>query len=365
MDDLRFDHASRLDRLRALAGDQGVDAVLLSVGSDLPYFTGYEAMPLERLTMLVVPAEGEPVLAVPELEAPRVAPGPFDVIPWAEGDDPVRMVAGMLGGSGALAVGDQTWAMFLLALQKRLPGRRWTAASDLTRELRMRKDPQEIEALRAAAAAVDRVLGRLPEEVTFSGRREREVARDVIALTEAEGHDRALFWIVASGPNGASPHHEPGDRVIEPGDLVVVDFGGRMSGYCSDVTRTFSVGEPTPEQAHAHEVVVRANQAGRAAVRPGVTAQEVDRAARTVIEQEGLGEYFIHRTGHGIGMDGHEHPYIIEGNDLPLEPGMAFSVEPGVYLPGRFGVRVEDIVVVDIDGVDDLNRADRSLVVVE
>jgi D-alanyl-D-alanine dipeptidase len=173
-----------------------------------------------------------------------------------------------------------------------------------------------------------------------------------------------MFAIVASGPNGASPHHEPGKRVIEPGDLVICDFGGRYSGYFSDVTRTFSVGEPTDEQAEVHSVVLAANAAGHAAVGPGVPCQEIDRAARQVIEEAGYGDYFIHRTGHGIGLETHEHPYMVEGNDLPLEPGMTFSIEPGIYLPGRFGVRIEDIAACAEDGIDDLNQADRTLVVV-
>jgi Xaa-Pro aminopeptidase len=340
----------------------GVDAVVLSTGADLPYFTGYEAMPLERLTAFVVRADGDAVLFVPELEAPRVAPGPFELRAWGEGTDPVGPVVALLSGCGAVAVGDQTWSSFLLTFQEGLPGVRWSPASELTSELRMRKDPDEIEALRAAGAAVDRVLARIPDEVRFRGRTEAEVARSIVERTLEEGHDHATFWIVAAGPNAASPHHEPGGRVIEEGDLVVVDFGGRRSGYCSDVTRTFVVGTPSDEQRRVHAIVEAANQAGRDAVRPGVEAQIVDRAARAVIEDAGLGRFFIHRTGHGIGLEGHEHPYIIEGNELPLEPGMTFSVEPGIYVPDRLGVRIEDIVAVSIDGVDELNRADRSLV---
>ena len=184
-------------------------------------------------------------------------------------------------------------------------------------------------------------------------------------MTVEEGHDVASFAIVGGGPNGASPHHEPGDRVIENGDLVVCDFGGRLRGYSSDVTRTFSVGVPSSEQEAVHSVVLAASEAARAAVGPGVTCQEIDRAARRVVEEAGYGDLFIHRTGHGIGLEVHEHPYMVEGNETPLEEGMTFSIEPGVYLPGRFGVRIEDIVACGPDGVDELNRADRSLRVVE
>jgi Xaa-Pro aminopeptidase len=276
----------------------------------------------------------------------------------------MSLVSNQLGGSDRIAIGDHTRAAFLVELQQAMPDTTWSRASELTGRLRVRKDPAEVEALRAAAHAVDRVLGRLPTEVPFAGRTERDVAGDLADMTLAQGHQQASFTIVAAGPNAASPHHEPGSRVIEEGDLVVCDFGGRLDGYCSDVTRTFSVGEPAARMVEAHQVVSAANQAGRRAVRPGVPCQEIDRVARQVIEDAGLGEYFIHRTGHGIGLDVHEHPYLVEGNDTQLEAGMAFSIEPGVYVPGDFGVRIEDIVVCTPEGVDELNRADRGLLVV-
>ncbi len=357
-----FDYAGRVRRLQQLMAERGVDHTMLSVGSDLPYFTGYEATPMERLTMFVVPAEGEPTMFIPLLEAPRVAAGEFEVVPWAETDDPVAMVASAASGSGEILVGDHTWSVFLLGLQERLPGARWSPASSVTRTLRMRKEPAEIEALRGAAHGVDRVLARIPDQVGFAGRTEADVSRDLQRMTVEEGHELAAFAIVASGPNGASPHHSAGERVIEPGDMVVCDFGGRHHGYYSDATRTFVVGPPSTEQVEVHAVVAASNAAGHAAVSPGVVCQEVDRAARQVIDDAGYGEWFIHRTGHGIGLETHEHPYLVEGNDLALEPGMAFSIEPGIYLPDRFGVRIEDISACSDDGIDDLNQADRSLV---
>lgn len=356
-----FDHAARIGRARGLMEDRGVDCLLLSVGADLPYFTGYEAMPLERLTMLVVPRHEEPTLVVPALEAPRVAPGPFHLRPWGETEDPVGIVAKLAGRPGVAAIGDTTWSVFLLGLLSLLTDTTFVPASTITRRLRMHKDAEEIEALREAGAAVDRVLARLPAEVRFAGRTERQVARDVVDLTIEEGHDTATFWIVASGPNAASPHHEPGERVIAPGDAVVVDFGGRRRGYCSDVTRTFVAGEPSPELVRVHSVVAEAQAAARAAARPGVAAEAVDRAARSVIEAAGYGEFFMHRVGHGIGLEGHEHPYLVAGNRLPLEPGMAFSIEPGIYLPGRLGVRIEDICVTTATGLEVLNGAERGL----
>mgnify|MGYP001240450391 CR=1 FL=1 len=356
----RFDYASRLARARAAMEERGVDALLLSVGPDLPYLTGYEAMPLERLTMFAVTAE-DAVLVVPQLEAPRVEPGPFETRPWGELEDPVRLVAGIVGGARSVLIGDHTWATFVLSLQEALPEARFGPAGELMASLRVRKEPAEVDLLRQAAQAADRVLARLAE-VDMAARTEREVARLVAEWTVEEGHDVDTFKIVAAGPNAASPHHEPTDRVIERGDVVIVDFGGRLGGYCSDTTRTFVVGDPTPEQEEVHAVVLAAQRAAAQAVRPGAIPAEIDAAARRVIGEAGYGEYFIHRTGHGIGLEVHEHPYIIETNSQPVEPGMAFSIEPGIYLPGRFGVRIEDIVVVTDDGVEILNDSDRSLV---
>lgn len=359
---MEFDYAGRIRRLQHVMGNRGVDTAVFSVGADLPYLTGYEAMESERLTVLVVGLSGDPVLFVPRLEAPRVDPGPFEIRPWGELEDPVELATSVVAKPERVAVGDHMWSVFLIRMQQRWPDSSCVPASELTSELRVLKDAAEVELLRLAAHGVDRVMARIPGEVGFSGRTEAEVARDLARLTVEEGHDDAEFTIVASGPNGASPHHHPGDRVIENEDLVVCDYGGRWGGYYSDSTRTFVVGEPDPEQKEVHEVVLAANEAGRAAVAPGADCQDIDRVARAVIEAAGLGEHFIHRTGHGIGLEVHEHPYMVEGNTTPIEPGMAFSVEPGVYLPGRFGVRVEDIVVCTPDGVDSLNEADRSLI---
>jgi Xaa-Pro aminopeptidase len=360
-----FDYPGRVSRLQEIMTADGVDAVLLSIGADLPYLTGYEAMDSERPTVLVIRVSGAPVLVVPLLEAPRVDGSDVEMAPWAETDDPYALVVGALGGARRIAVGDQTRAANVLMIQAALPNVTWERASDLTARLRVRKEPEEVELLRAAAAAVDRVLGRVPDAVSFAGRTELDVARDLQALTVEEGHDVASFAIVGAGPNGASPHHEPGDRVIQVGELVVCDFGGRRQGYSSDVTRTFAVGPPSGEQEEVHAVVHAASGAARGAVQPGTTCEEIDREARRVIDDAGFGEFFIHRTGHGIGLEVHEHPYIVEGNETPLETGMTFSIEPGIYLPGRLGVRIEDIVACGPDGVDDLNQADRSLRIVD
>ncbi|MGB5187308.1 MAG: Xaa-Pro peptidase family protein [Acidimicrobiia bacterium] len=351
--------AERVDATQSAMREQGVDALVVSVGSDLPYLTGYRAFPLERITALVLPVDGEPVLFVPELEAPRVDSF-VTVRPWAETDDPFRLIAAMLPRTGTIAVGDQMWASFLIALQARLPGASFVDAEPLMVSLRILKEADEIAALRDAAHGVDRVADELTD-VRFSERTEREVARIVADLTLAAGHDSVSFAIVASGPNGASPHHEASGRTIEPGDAVVVDFGGRVRGYGSDTTRMYCV-SGTPEGfEEAYAVLLAAQKAAVAAVRPGVTAESIDGAARSIIDQAGYGAFFIHRTGHGIGLDAHEQPYLVAGNPRVIEPGMAFSIEPGIYLPGRWGMRIEDIVVATDDGVDRLNRSSRAI----
>lgn len=344
-----------------------VDAVLLSVGADLPWLCGYEAMPLERLTMLVVPAKEEPTLLVPRLEAPRVDERPelFRLVAWDETDDPVAIVGGLIGSRITLAVGDHTWSRFLLALQNELPARRWHAASMVTAPLRAAKDQAELDALARAASAADRVAGAIQKgDISVVGRSEAEVASDIGRRLVDEGHDRVAFVIVASGPNSASPHHEPGDRVIGRDEMVVCDFGGVLDGYCSDITRTVCTGEPSPEMTEMYAVIQEAQADGVIAATVGAPCGDVDGAARDVIADAGYGEFFPHRTGHGIGRDVHEEPYLVEGNRALLEAGNAFSVEPGIYLPGRFGARLEDIVVATEDGPWSLNAADHNLVVV-
>jgi Xaa-Pro aminopeptidase len=365
----------RMARVRARMGELGVDALLLSHGADLPWLTGYRAMPLERLTLLVLPREGEAVLVVPALEAPRVPDtgGMITVRPWAETEDPVALVAAMVSveRGATFGISDRAWAQSLLALQARLPDARWKAASSVTSPLRAVKDESEIAALRAAAHAADSVAAVLQGgEIPLVGRREIQVSDALSMGLLAAGHRRVNFAIVGSGPNGASPHHEPGERVIEPGDTVVCDFGGEYAldddvGYCSDITRTVAAGEPGAEVRETYAVLLAAQQAAVGAVRPGVTAEHIDAVARAVITDAGLGQYFIHRTGHGIGIEEHEDPYVVAGNETPLEVGHAFSVEPGIYFPGRFGMRLEDIVVVGEDGVIPLNTVDHALVVIE
>ena len=360
----------RLDRARAAMRDRGVDALLVGPSADLRYLVGYHALPLERLTLLVVPAAGDAFLVSPELEVPRAHDSGVgelvDVVGWAETDDPLGLVVDRLAGAGAgagtLAVQDRLWTSFTLALQARLPSTRWVPGSTVMRDLRLIKTAAEIAALHAAGSAIDAVHAVVPE-LLRPGRTEAEVGRD-IAERILDEHDEVNFVIVGSGPNGASPHHELGTRVLQPGDAVVVDIGGTRDGYCSDETRDYAIGHLPDGYAAMHAVLEEAQQRAVAAVRPGVSAQSIDAAARDHITAAGFGERFIHRTGHGIGVEEHEEPYIVAGNTEPLQPGMAFSIEPGIYVPGRYGSRIEDIVVVTDEGVESVNHRPRTVTVV-
>ena len=365
-------HAERLDRVRAAMAEQGVDVLLLSVGPDLPWLIGYEAMPLERLTMLVLPRDGEATLVVPRLEAPRVVERSdvFTIRPFEEAIDPVRLVADLVGAADTVGIGDRTWARFVVDLQAQLSASSWRKASEVTGPLRAVKDQAEVAALRRAAAAADRVAAQLQGgQIPLVGRTEAEVSADIGRRLLDEGHQRVNFAIVAGGPNAASPHHEADERVIQAGEVVLCDFGGTMTtdggaGYCSDITRCVSIGEPPAEVAEAYAVLHEAQRAAVAAATVGTSCEAVDAAARRIIEAAGYGERFFHRTGHGIGVEEHEDPYLVAGNTTVLVPGHAFSVEPGIYTAGAWGLRLEDIVVATADGPDPLNRADHSLIVI-
>lgn len=370
----RFDsdvYAGRLRSAQDAAAGAGLAGLVITPGYDLRYLVGSRAQTFERLTALVLPAYGDPAIVVPRLElaALRESAVPdlgVAVHDWVDGDDPYRLVADALGGGGGplrTAVTDSMPALHLLPLADTL-GAVPILATDVLRRLRMIKDVAEIDALRKAGAAIDRVHARVPEFLS-PGRTEAEVAADIARAIVDEGHSEVAFIIVGSGPNGADPHHECSDRVLEVGDIVVVDIGGPYEpGYNSDSTRTYSIGEPAPEIARQYSVLQRAQRAAVEAVRPGVTAEQVDAAARDLLAAEGLADVFVHRTGHGIGLSVHEEPYIVAGNALPLEAGMAFSVEPGIYFQGHWGARIEDIVIVTADGVMPVNARPHDLVVV-
>jgi len=354
----------RLMRVRSAMAEHDVDTLLLSVGHDLPYLTGYTAMPLERLTMLVVPRAGVATMVIPALEAPRVRElsAVFELLPWGETQDPVSIVARLSSGSTKVAVGDQMWARFLVELLPQLPEASYSRAVEVVGPMRMSKDAAEIDALAAAGAAVDTIAGELQRgEIPLVGRSEAQVSAHLSRRMIEEGHDKVNFAIVAAGENAASPHHHAGSRVIREGEIVLCDFGGTMAGYCSDTTRCVFTGDVPAEVAEAYAVLHEAQRVGVAAGVVGTPCEEIDRVTRKVIDDAGYGEYFIHRTGHGIGMEEHEDPYIVEGNSLPLDAGHAYSVEPGIYVPGKWGMRLEDIVVATSDGPRPLNTSDHAL----
>lgn len=362
------DYAARMRRAAEAAADAGLDGVLVAPGPDMVWLTGYRPVETERLTLLVLRAGQDPALVVPTLEAPDAAKSTgapaLTLHEWTDGTNPYEAAAPLIAPAGRYGISDNGWALHLLGLQKRLPGTRYAALTEALPMLRAVKDAAELERLAAAGAAADAAFEEI-RKVTFAGRREAEVSADLADLLRRFGHSQVDFTIVASGPNGADPHHEADERVIEHGDMVVLDFGGLKDGYGSDTSRTVHVGEPDDEERAVHDIVRAAQEAGVSAVRPGAACQDIDRAARAVIEEAGYGKYFIHRTGHGIGVTTHEPPYMVEGEEQPLVPGMCFSVEPGIYLPGRFGVRIEDIVTVTEDGGRRLNNTSREMVVVD
>jgi Xaa-Pro aminopeptidase len=386
-------YATRLEQARALLPGEDAAALLIGAGADLQWLTGYAAMASERLTMLVVPADGKVSLVVPRLERPAAAAstaaaaGVVELVTWEKTASPFELVAqllrqarsrpeiqlGALGGTwgtlGGLLLSDRLWASFVLRLQAVLPDAAFGLASAVLSGLRAIKDAEEIELLRRAAAAADRVV----EEIAAGrlvGRSEADISHEVRDRLVAAGHDSASFAIVASGPNSASPHHEATERVVQAGEPIVLDIGGQLDGYCSDTTRTLWVrgeGGHGPDEAYRrlHAVLQDAQASATAAVAPGVPCEEIDAAARSIIDAAGFGAAFTHRTGHGIGLDGHEEPYLVAGNDDPLDTGNAFSVEPGIYLEGQYGARIEDIVVCAGTGPDVLNRVTRDLMVVQ
>ena len=366
MTDTLFSTA-RLERAREAAAVAELDALIVTPGADLLYLTGYEALPLERLTCLLLPVDGDPVLIAPELEVPAAYASPagklgIEIAGWEETQNAYEFAAARMPRNlGVIGLDNHMWAEKIFGFRDALPDVRQELVGTVLSDLRMRKTPAEVEALRLAADAIDRVHARMGEWLRV-GRTEAEVGRDIAEAIVAEGHARMDFVIVGSGPNGASPHAEVTERVIERGDPVVVDIGGVMpDGYCSDSTRDYVLGEPPADYAEYYAVLLAAQCAQTEAIRPGITAEELDAVGRDLIADAGYDKYFIHRTGHGIGLEGHEEPYIVNGSDRALEPGMVFSIEPGIYLPEQHGARIEDICVCTETGGDRLNRTSREL----
>jgi len=363
-------HRDRMTRAAEEAAVRGVDALLITPSPDYAYLLGYRAPAMERLTCLIIPADGDPALVLPRLEEPLARHELGDLadeialVPWDETDDPTRLVQAIVAGALRVAVQDQMWARFALRLRAALDPAQLVEAGPTMSALRRVKSPEEVELLREAASAADTAMDAIVRE-QLAGRTEADISRQVRDLLIEAGHDEAGFAIVASGPNSASPHHVAGDRTIEVGDAIVLDIGGTRAGYSSDTSRTAFVGEPAPEFAALHAVLRDAQAAACDAVQPGVPCSEIDAVARRIIDEAGYGEAFIHRTGHGIGMETHEEPYIVASNPEPLREGHAFSVEPGIYIPNTWGARIEDIVVCTDAGGERLNTTSTELYVVD
>lgn len=358
-------HAERIARLQSELRERGIDFALFGPSADLIYLTGFDAHVSERLNLLIVPAEGKPDFIVPTLEAPTVGDAArlMNLHTWVDHEDPALLASQTIGDvtGKSIAVGNQFWTAFLLRLQSNLGSASWVEAAPVIRPLRMIKDQAEIDALAEVSRLTDEAWEEFIEGAPISGLSETQAMRRLADLTEKRGVKK-VWGICASGPNAASPHHHTADRVIQEGDSVIFDWGGNLNGYNSDMTRTVHIGPPTDEFRTVYATVLAANEAAFAAVKPGVPLQEIDRAARKVITDAGYGDAFLHRVGHGLGLEVHEEPYLVEGNQLPLEAGMTFSDEPGIYLSGNLGVRIEDTVVCTEDGAIKLNNATRDLI---
>jgi len=356
-------YRNRIERAQQIMRERGVDALILGPGSDLLYLTGYNIHSSERLTALLVFAHADHRLYIPELEASRVTDPSLSLVIWKESESPTKLISKELATKGVqtIAVGDQLWSIFLLTLQEDIKHVRWIPASTILAPMRLIKTAEEVEFMKRAGKVADRVWERILT-IDPRGLTERKMAQIVSDLLLEEGAEDIAFNIVASGPNSASPHHSPSSRTISEGDMVIFDYGGPLMGYNSDITRTLHVGRVDEEELKVYKAVKEAQQLAFLAVKPGIPAREVDRAARDHLGSLGLDKFFIHRTGHGLGLDVHEPPYITPDSDLQLQEGMVFSIEPGVYIPGKFGVRIEDIVVVTQQGAERLNLATRELI---
>ena len=373
-EDQRYEQ--RLAQARSLMHAHGLDYIVVGPSADLFYLTGAQKGQSERLLLLILSQAGPAYLLLPAFEASSLRDLPEEVFvrTWEESDNPARMAASLIASGShshpgglqcTVGVGDTLWSVFLLRLQGELPRAAFTTASTVLTTMRQIKSEEEIEALRRSGSIADQVFNEMRER-PFTGRTETDIALEIQARLRSHGLTVPGLPIVASGPNGASPHHHTGERVIERSDVVVLDFGGTWQGYYSDITRTVFAGvapEPTSEEANVYNLVATAQDVAVRAVRPGMACESLDAVARDFLAEAGYGEYFTHRLGHGIGLEGHEPPYLVEGNDTQLQPGMAFTIEPGLYLPGRFGVRVEDTVYLSDAGAVRLNNVDRGVVV--
>lgn len=343
-------YLKRWRRCRELLGETGVDLMVLTPGPNMTYMTGFREEPGERLLTALLPLEGDPLFIVPELYEEQVARASWieDMRVWRDAEDPLRLLSETLkeldDGVKKVALDTRMWARFVLMFREALPRAAFADACIVMDELRIVKGEEEIEAMRRGFRATDKAMEMVVSSLK-EGMTERQAASLIQSAVMERGADATSFMpIASSGPNGSQPHYRYGDRRLRRGDAVVLDFGGVFGGYYTDITRTVFLGFANDEQREVYDLVREANEAAVEAATSGTPAEAVDQAARKTIADGGYGDRFIHRTGHGIGLEVHEEPYIVQGNRRPLENGMTFSVEPGIYLAGRFGVRIENIV---------------------
>lgn len=354
-------YLKRIIRVQSLMEKQGIDAVIAVSTANFFYFTGTWIDPHERLLVCVIRKNEDPIILAPQMHEEDLISCTIETIFWKDGQDAIELLAKYLPDNGIISV-DNLWSSYnLISLMKHKPSLEFVNSSGSLGVLRRIKDSVEIELLREAGIKADRVMREIMKKVV-PGVKEIEVVEELKFLWKKEGvHDLAFLPIVGAGPNGAKPHHQSDETIIKAGDMVVIDMGGIVSYYCSDMTRTIAVGEVTPKMLEVYELVRNAQEAGVQAVKPGIPIGEIDRVTRDVIVKGGYGPNFVHRTGHGLGIEVHEEPYVYTGNDLIIETGMVFSIEPGIYLPGEFGIRIEDIVVATENGSERFNLFPREL----
>lgn len=348
---------NRLARVRQNMEKAGLSRILVSEPASVYYLTGHWISPGERMLALLITADGEEKLFANKLFA---LPDTLPLVEFTDDDDPITALSDCLG-EGTLGV-DKTWpSLFSIRLMERRPDIRLTLGSAPVDRARMCKDAEELYLMAESSRMNDQVMDRLLREI-HTGITEQEVGARYSALARELGAEGDSFEpLICFGAGCAEPHHATGEARLEAGQTVILDVGLKHRSYCSDMTRTVCAGKADEETKRVYDLVKKANEAGRAAVRPGVPLCEVDKAARSVIEAAGYGAYFIHRTGHGIGLTTHEPPDVSASSNVIAEPGMVFSVEPGIYLPGRLGVRIEDLVAVTEDGAQVLNSCPRDL----
>jgi len=360
-------YGTRLGQCQKLMSEKGIDIVFLAPGPNMYYLGGFLEEPGERLLALIVPQSGDPQFIVPELYQEQVRSFSWveSLISWKDGEDQVALLSNtmrrILKRQPTIAVDTRMWSRFLVMLLAAAPDARYEDAGSVMYELRIRKSSQEIELMAKAAEIADAAFTQTIEECR-AGMTEHEVAAKIIYEMRKLGADGVAFEpVVGSGPNSALPHYRSGDRKLQRGDFVVLDYGCLYRGYNSDITRTVAMETCDAEREKVYSVVRSAQEEAYQRTFTGIEAQNVDKVARDLIENAGYGRFFIHRTGHGIGLEIHEEPYIVAGNSLKLAEGMTFSIEPGIYIPGQYGVRIEDIVVMETEKARRLNKCSRDL----